>query len=119
MPVTPAAAQPASITCAASVTENLGPQQTLRDLAPFVLPIIAFRAVPEAGQYKRLAILEDGAEVGLSVYRVNETVAHMEIAEIGAAGEDMLADTAIQGPITDLSYRVPGGSEMVTAWCYW
>lgn len=113
-----AAALPTSIECAASVTSDLGPKQTLRDLEPAFLPILAYRAVPQVKEYKPLAKFGE-VPVGLYVYRVNDELVHMQVFELTAAGKGVLADTAMQGPITELTVRAPGGTNMVTAYCYW
>ena len=116
---TPVAAAPAaSITCAASVTNDLGPRQTIKDLKPSILPVIAYGATPGEREFKHLATI-GGTAIGLFVYRVNEDLAHMPLFERGAPGHAMLADTAIRGDITELSFRSLGGADLVTAYCYW
>jgi hypothetical protein len=116
----PAAAwgQATSISCAAAVTHDLGPRQTIKDLSPSSLPILRYNAVPGEREFKHLATI-DGRAIGLFVYRVNENIVHMQVYERDAEGETMLADTALQGDITELSYRPLGGSDLVTAYCYW
>lgn len=117
--VVPVAAAPAStITCAAAVTSDLGPRQTIKDLKPSVLPILAFGAEPGEREYKHIANIDEAA-IGLFVYRVNDEIVHMQLFERGAPGEAILADTALTGDVTELSFRSLGGSDLVTAYCYW
>lgn len=116
---TPVAAAPAaSITCTASVTNDLGPRQTIKDLKPSRLPVIAYGATPKEREFKHLATI-GGTAIGLFVYRVNEELAHMQLFERGAPGHAILADTALTAEITELSFRSVGGSDLVTAYCYW
>jgi hypothetical protein len=113
-----AAAQASSITCAASVTHDLGPRQTVKDLKPSILPIVPFGTKPQDREFKHVATI-DGAAIGLFVYRVSDGLAHMQLFEREASGNAVLADTALKNDITELSYRSLGGSDLVTAYCYW
>jgi hypothetical protein len=115
----PASAQPNSLECAAALTEDFGrPTQAVRDLKPTVLPILAYGAEPGEGDFKHLATI-GGVPIRLFAYRVNAEVVHISIFEPGMDGGDVLADTAMQGAITELTYRPLGGTEMVTVHCYW
>ena len=107
-----------TVTCAAGVTTGLGtPQQAVRDIAPTDLPVLAYRAVPAERDYKQLMRLGD-VPVRLYVYRVNAEIVHMQIFEESANGKQLLADTVLSGDNAELSYRPPGGREMVTAYCF-
>lgn len=106
-----------SVTCAGAVTTGQGTHQTVRDLKPSELPVLAYSMKPAEREFKQLAVFGD-VPVRLYVYRVNENLLRLRIYEDGATGEDLLADTDLSGEVTQLSYRVLGGDEMVTAYCY-
>lgn len=117
LPAAAAAAQ-STITCTASVTADLSTTPTLRDLKPSILPVLGFRALPAAGEFKHVARL-GGTAVGLYVYRVDEDTAHMRLFEYADEPGELLADTPLGGEMTEMTYRIPGGEEMITAYCYW
>ena len=108
-----------TITCAASVTSNLSTVPAIRDLKPSVLPVLEYNAEPDAREFKHVTRLQDVA-VGLYVYRVDEATAHMRLFEYGEERHPaLLADTPLSASLTELSFRPPGGDDMVTAYCYW
>jgi hypothetical protein len=94
------------------------PTQGVRDLKPTVLPILPYGIEPAEGEFKHLMTIGT-IPVGLFAYRVNANLVHITIFEPGAEGSDVLADTAMQGSLTELTYRPPGGTEMITVHCYW
>lgn len=108
--VTPAATQ---VTCAAAVTEG----QAVRDLKPSFLPVLPYNQEPGEGEWKQLAVFGE-VPVRLYVYRVNEEMIRVRIFEDGPEGRELLADTDLDGEMTQLSYRPIGGDRMVTAYCY-
>jgi hypothetical protein len=101
------------VTCAAAVTEG----QAVRDLKPSFLPVLPYNQQPGDGEWKQLALFGE-VPVRLYVYRVNENMVRVRIFEDGPAGRDLLADTDLNGEMTQLSYRPIGGDRMVTAYCY-
>jgi len=111
-------AAPETVECAAAVTRDLGPRQTLRDLDPTVLPVLDYKAEPKEREFKPLPKLGD-VRVGVYVYRVNDAVAHVQIFEYGDKDRAVLADTALNDEVTELTFRPPGGTDMVTVYCYW
>jgi hypothetical protein len=101
------------VTCAAAVTEG----QAVRDLKPSFLPVLPYKQEPGDKEFKQLAMFGD-VPVRLYVYRVNEQMLRVRIFEDGPAGRELLADTDLDGEMTQLSYRPIGGDRMVTAYCY-
>ena len=101
------------VTCAAAVTEG----QAVRDLQPSFLPVLPYKQEPGEGDWKQLALFGD-VPVRLYVYRVNAEMIRIRIFEDGPAGRELLADTDLDGEMTQLSYRPIGGDRMVTAYCY-
>ena len=101
------------VTCAAAVTEG----QEVRDLKPSFLPVLPYKQEPGEGEWKQLAMFGD-VPVRLYVYRVNEQMIRLRIFEDGPAGRELLADTGLDGEMTQLSYRPLGGDRMVTAYSY-
>lgn len=101
------------VTCAAAVTEG----QAVRDLKPSFLPVLPYNQQPGEGEWKQLALIGD-VPVRLYVYRVNENMVRVRIFEDGPACWELLADTDLNGEMTQLSYRPIGGDRMVTAYCY-
>ncbi len=101
------------VTCAAAVTEG----QAVRDLKPSFLPVLPYKQEPGETEYKQLAMFGD-VPVRLYVYRVNEQMIRVRIFEDGPTGRELLADTDLNGEMTQLSYRPIGGDRMVTAYCY-
>ena len=105
------------VTCAAAVTRGEGMTQTVRDLDPSDLPVLAYNAKPAEREFKQLALIED-VPVRLFAYRVNEQVLRLRIYEDGPDGQALLADSELAGDMTQLSYRPIGGDTLVTAYCY-
>ena len=116
LPAAAAAAQ-STITCTASVTADLSTTPTLRDLKPSILPC----SVSRRCRYRRVQARcrARGTAVGLYVYRVDEDTAHMRLFEYADEPGELLADTPLGGEMTEMTYRIPGGEEMITAYCYW
>lgn len=112
---TPAAA--ASVTCAAAVTRGQGTEQSVRDLSPSNLPVLAYGAVPGDREFKQLAVIGD-VPLRLYAYRVNDAMTRLRIYEPAATGPALLADTELHGDMTQLSYRPIGSDTLVTVWCY-
>jgi len=113
---TPAAAA-TSVTCAGAVTLGQGSAQTVRDLTPSDLPVLAYGAAPGEREFKQLARIGD-VPVRLYAYRVNDAMTRLRIYEPAADGPALLADTELHGEMTQLSYRPIGSDTLVTAWCY-
>ena len=101
------------VTCAAAVTVG----QDVRDLKPSFLPVLPYKQEPGDREWKQLAMFDD-VPVRLYVYRVNENMIRLRIFEDGPSGRELLADTDLNGEMTQLSYRPIGGDRMVTAYCY-
>jgi hypothetical protein len=105
------------VTCAAAVTRGEGTMQTVRDLDPSELPVLAYNARPGEREFKQLALIGE-VPVRLFAYRVNEQVLRLRIYEDGPDGPALLADSELAGDMTQLSYRPLGGDTLVTAYCY-
>jgi hypothetical protein len=117
---TPALAlQPSAerVTCAAAVTTGIGGVQEVRDLSPSELPVLPYGAQPGERQFKQLARIGE-APIRLFVYRVNETLLHMQVYEAVGDGKAVLADTPLVGEVSELSWGPLGGRELVTVYCY-
>lgn len=106
-----------SVTCAGAVTTGIGAKQELRDLQPSDLPVLAYAELPGKRQFKQLARIGDDV-IRLYVYRVSETVMHMQIFEPTGDGKAVLADTPLAGEMAELTWAPLGGGEMVTVYCY-
>lgn len=106
------------VSCAAALTTGIGgSDQQLRDLEPSSLPVLAYADLPGEGDFRQLTKV-DGVPVRLYVYRVNETLMHVQIFEQRGNAKGVLADTPLAGDITELTWRSLGSSEMVTVYCY-
>lgn len=117
-PVAAIEAGATSVRCAAALTTGIGSSdQQLRDLEPSYLPILAYATLPGEGDFKQLTKI-DGVPVRLYVYRVNDTVMHVQIFEQHDTEKGVLADTPLSGDMTELTWRSVGSSEMVTVYCY-
>lgn len=106
-----------TVTCAGAVTRGQGTTQTVRDLAPTDLPVLAYNAQPAEREFKQLALIGD-VPVRLYAYRVNDDLLRLRIYEDGPDGPALLADSELAGDMTQLSYRPLGGDTLVTAYCY-
>jgi hypothetical protein len=117
-PVAAIEAGATTVSCAAALTTGIGSSdQQLRDLEPSYLPVLAYAALPGEGDFKQLTKI-DGVPVRLYVYRVNETLMHLQIFEQHGNEKGVLADTPLAGDMTELTWRSLGSSEMVTVYCY-
>lgn len=114
---TPALAARDSVTCAGAVTRGQGVGQTVRDLTPSDLPVLAYGAAPGEREFKQLVVIGD-VPVRLYAYRVNDAMTRLRLYEPAADGPALLADTELHGDMTQLSYRSIGSDTLVTAWCY-
>jgi hypothetical protein len=117
-PAAGVSASATGLTCAAGVTTHIGTkEQRVVDLEPAWLPVLAYAAKPREGEFMALMRFND-VPIRLYVYRVTETLMHMQIFEPAEGGKSVLADTPVAGDMGELTWRSLGGSAMVTAYCY-
>ncbi len=110
-------ASASTVTCAGAVTTGLGTRLAVRDLSPTDLPVLAFHSVPKDREYKQLARF-GAVQVRMFVYRVSGKELHLQLFEPTTSGNQVLADVALAGELPELSYRAPGGDQIVTVYCY-
>lgn len=106
-----------SVTCAAAVTTGIGGAQELRDIEASDLPVLAYAELPGEKQFKPLTRIGE-EPIRLYVYRVTETLLHMQIFAGTGTGKQVLADTPIAGDAPELTWAPLGGNEQVTAYCF-